>query len=306
MTETIRGLKNALVYTRVYRNQVFVVKLGGEILSDRRALENVAAQVALLESLSIRMVVVHGGGPQATELSRRLGVVSEMVAGRRVTSPEALEVAKMVYAGSLNVDLCAALRAHGVLPVGLTGLDGGTLVAKRRPPVEVKDDGGALRTVDFGEVGDVEAVQPALLRSLIEQQYVPVVASLAADGSGRPLNMNADTVAEALASALAAKKLILLTNAPGLLRDVNDPTSLVPFADPEDLEPMLASGAVSGGMRPKIEACIRAVRNGVRRTHIVDGRAEDALLLEVFTGAGSGTMIVNRKEMADYRDHELA
>lgn len=306
MTETIRGLKHALVYTRVYRNQVFVVKLGGEILSDRRALENVAAQVALLESLSIRMVVVHGGGPQATELSKRLGVSSEMVAGRRVTSPEALEVAKMVYAGSLNVDLCAALRAHGVSPVGLTGLDGGTLVAKRRPPVEVKDDSGTVRKVDFGEVGDVDAVEPALLRSLIEQQYVPVVASLAADASGRPLNMNADTVAEALASALAAKKLILLTNAPGLLRDVNDPTTLVPFADPDDLEPMLASGAVSGGMRPKIEACIRAVRNGVRRTHIVDGRAVDAILLEVFTGAGSGTMIVNRKEMADYRDHELA
>ena len=306
MTETIRGLKNALVYTRVYRNQVFVVKLGGEILSDRRAMENVAAQVALLESLSIRMVVVHGGGPQATELSRRLGVTSEMVAGRRVTSPEALEVAKMVYAGSLNVDLCAALRGHGVSPVGLTGLDGGTLVARRRPPVDVKDDSGGTRRVDFGEVGDVESVDPALLRSLIEQQYVPVVASLAADAAGRPLNMNADTVAEALATALSAKKLILLTNAPGLLRDVSDPTTLVPFADPEDLEPMLASGAISGGMRPKIEACIRAVRNGVRRTHIVDGRVDDALLLEVFTGAGSGTMIVNRKEMADYRDHELA
>lgn len=306
MTETIRGLKSALVYTRVYRNQVFVVKLGGEILSDRRALENIAQQVALLESLSIRMVVVHGGGPQATELSRRLGVTSEMVAGRRVTSPEALEVAKMVYAGSLNVDLCAALRARGVLPVGLTGLDGGTLVARRRPPVEMKDDDGAVRRVDFGAVGDVESVEPSLLQSLIERQYVPVVASLAADPKGNPLNMNADTVAEALATALSAKKLILLTNAPGLLRNVADPSTLVPFADPDDLEPMLASGAISGGMRPKIEACIRAVRNGVRRTHIVDGRAEDALLLEVFTGAGSGTMIVNRKEMADYREHEMA
>lgn len=306
MTETIRGLKSALVYTRVYRNQVFVVKLGGEILTDRRAVEHVATQVALLESLSIRMVVVHGGGPQATELGKRLGIPSETVAGRRVTSPETLEIAKMVYAGSLNVDLCAALRAHEVLPVGLTGLDGGTIVAKRRPPVEIRDDEGRTRTVDFGEVGDVEAVDPALLQTLIERQYVPVVASLAADPSGRPLNVNADTVAEALATALSAKKLILLTNAPGLLRDVSDPSSLIPFADPEDLEPLLASGAISGGMRPKIEACIRAVRNGVRRTHIVDGRGEDALLLEVFTGKGSGTMIVGRKEMADYREHEIS
>ncbi len=306
MTDTIRGLKSALVYTRVYRNQIFVVKIGGEILSDRRALENVASQVALLESLSIRIVVVHGGGPQATEMAKRLGISSEIVAGRRVTSPEALEIAKMVFAGSLNVDLCAALREHGALPVGLTGIDGGTIVARRRPPVEARDDTGSVRRIDYGEVGDIVSVDASLLQTLLDKQYVPVVASLAADASGRPLNVNADTVAESLATALAAKKLILLTNAPGLLRDVNDPASLVPFADPEDLEPMLSSGAITGGMRPKIEACIRAVRHGVRRTHIVDGRADDALLLEVFTGAGSGTMIVNRKEMAEYREHEIA
>lgn len=306
MTETVRGLKNALAYTRLYRDQVFVVKLGGEILADARALDSFAVQAALLESLSIRLVVVHGGGPQATSLARRLGIEPEIVAGRRVTTPEILEIAKMVYGGSLNLDLVAALRRHELRPVGLTGIDGGLLTATKRPPVEVRDDAGAVRTVDFGLVGDVREVDPSLVEHLVAERYVPVIASLAAGPDGSPLNVNADTIAEVVASRLKAKKLIFLTGAPGLLRDVADPHSLIPFADAEDLEPLLASGAISGGMRPKVEACVRAVRSGVRRTHIVDGRAEDALLMEVFTGAGSGTMIVDRKEMTDYREHELA
>jgi acetylglutamate kinase len=306
MTETVRGLKNALTYTRMYRNQVFVVKMGGEILANARALDQVAVQVALLESLSIRIVLVHGGGPQASALSRRLGHEPEMVAGRRVTTAEQLEIAKMVYGGSLNLEVLSALRRHHVRGVGLSGVDGGLLTARRRPPVEVRLDSGQTRTVDYGHVGDIETVDARLIETLLEQHYVPVVASLAADAEGSPLNVNADTIAEAFASHLKAKKLIFLTGAPGLLRDVSDPASLIPFADVEDLEPLLASGAITGGMRPKVEACVRAVRNGVRRTHIVDGRAPDALLVEVFTGAGSGTMIVDRKEMTDYREHELS
>jgi acetylglutamate kinase len=306
MTETVRGLKNALTYTRMYRDQVFVVKLGGEILANARALDQVAVQVALLESLSIRIVLVHGGGPQASALSRRLGHEPEMVAGRRVTTPEQLEIAKMVYGGSLNLDVLSALQRHGVRGVGLSGVDGGLLTARRRPPVQVRLDSGETRTVDYGHVGDIEKVDARLIETLLDQRYVPVVASLAAGPDGSPLNVNADTIAEAFASHLKAKKLMFLTGAPGLLRDVNDPGSLIPFADVEDLEPLLASGAITGGMRPKVEACLRAVRNGVRRTHIVDGRAPDALLVEVFTGAGSGTMIVDRKEMTDYREHELS
>ena len=306
MTETVRGLKNALTYTRMYRDQVFVVKLGGEILANARALDQVAVQAALLESLSIRIVLVHGGGPQASALSRRLGHEPEMVAGRRVTTPEQLEIAKMVYGGSLNLDVLSALQRHGVRGVGLSGVDGGLLTARRRPPVEVRLDSGETRTVDYGHVGDIEKVDARLIETLLDQRYVPVVASLAAGPDGAPLNVNADTIAEAFASHLKAKKLIFLTGAPGLLRDVNDPDSLIPFADVEDLAPLLASGAITGGMRPKVEACLRAVRNGVRRTHIVDGRAPDALLVEVFTGAGSGTMIVDRKEMTDYREHELS
>lgn len=304
MNEHVAGLKEALDYTRLYREQVFVVKLGGEVVASAEALAGVAVQIALLESLSIRVVVVHGGGPQASELSRRLGIEPEVVAGRRVTTPEVLEVAKMVYAGRINVDVLAALRAHGVPAVGLSGIDAGLVTTRRRPPVTVRGDDGGERLVDFGEVGDVEAVDPTLLELLLPRGYVPVVASLAADREGRPLNINADTLAEALARGLGAKKLIYLTGAPGLLRDAADPSSLVAFAGPAELQEMLASGAVKGGMRPKVEACLRAVAGGVRRTHIIDGRAADALLIEVFTGSGSGTMIVAEPERRDYLEEQ--
>jgi len=300
MTDLVNGLKDALEYTRLYREQIFVLKLGGEVLSSAEALDNVAIQVALLESLSIRILVVHGGGPQASDLSRRMGLEPEIVAGRRVTSPEVLEVAKMVYGGQINVDVVAALRGHGVSSVGLTGIDAGLVTVHRRPPVEITDDDGDTRTVDFGRVGDVDAVDTKLLDLLLPRGHVPVVASLAADTAGRIMNVNADTLAAVLAGALGAQKLIYMTGAPGLLRDADDPSSLVAFAAPEDLQALLADKSVKGGMRPKVEACLQAVKSGVRRTHIIDGRTPDALLLELFTGHGSGTMIVGEREKRSY------
>ena len=306
MSEVVRALRGALDYTRIYRDQTFVVKAGGEVLGRPEALDALAAQVALLESLSIRVVLVHGGGPQASALCQRLGIEVEIVAGRRRTTPEVLEVAKMVYGGSLNLDVLSALGAHEVRGVGVSGVDGGLVTARRRPVVQVRDDAGTVRPVDYGDVGDVADVDPSLLRTLLDARYVPVVASLAAGPGGSPLNVNADTMAEALAVALGAKKLVYLTGVPGVLRDSSDPSSVVSFADPADLEALLAAGAIGGGMRPKVEACLRAVHGGVRRTHIIDGRLADALLVELFTGAGSGTMIVGRREMADYREHELS
>ncbi len=302
MTELVNGLKDALEYTRLYREQTFVIKLGGEVLSSTEALDNVAVQVALLESLSIRVLVVHGGGPQASALSRRMGLEPEMVAGRRVTSPEVLEVAKMVYGGQINADVVAALRGHGVSAVGLTGIDAGLVTVHRRPPVEITDDEGETRTIDFGEVGDVDAANTTLLDVLLPRGHVPVVASLAADPKGRILNINADTLAAHLAGALGAQKLIYMTGAPGILREADDPSSLVAFAAPEDLQALLGSGSIKGGMRPKVEACLEAVLGGVRRTHIIDGRTPDALLLELFTGHGSGTMIVGEREKRSYQE----
>jgi acetylglutamate kinase len=168
------------------------------------------------------------------------------------------------------------------------------------------DDAGASVTVDYGHVGDIESVDPLVLTTLMEARFVPVVASLAGDDAGRVFNVNADTVAESLAIALRAQKLVYLTSVPGVLRDPKDPSSLVTFADPDDLADLMARGALSGGMRPKVEACIRAATGGVERTHIIDGRTPDSLLLEVFTGAGYGTMIVGRKEKATYLGVDLA
>jgi acetylglutamate kinase len=276
------------------------------VLSDPAILDGVSAQLGLLSSLGIRLVVVHGGGPQATALSRRLGVEPTIVAGRRVTDDSALDVAKMVYGGMLNTDLVAALREHRLQAVGLSGVDADLIQAKRRPPVSVVDDAGKTRTVDYGHVGDIERVDPRVLYTLVEARFIPVVASLAGDDEGNVYNVNADTVAESIAVATQAMKLIFMTGAPGVLRDRNDPSSLVTFADPDDLTSLMASGALVGGMRPKVEACIRAATSGVERTHIIDGRAPDALLLEVFTGAGCGTMIVGRKEKATYLGVDLA
>ena len=302
----IAGLKGALRYVRTYRDQIFVVKLGGEVLGDPENLADVAGQLALLASLSIRLIVVHGGGPQATALSRRLGIEPRLIAGRRVTDESALDVAKMVYAGKLNVELIAALREHRVPAVGLSGVDADLITAVRREPVTVVDDTGIRREVDYGHVGDIERVDPGVLLTLLQARLVPVVASLAGGPGGEIYNVNADTVAESLAVALQAQKLIFLTGAAGVLRDRNDPSTLVTFADPDDLAGLMSSGALAGGMRPKVEACIRAATGGVERTHIIDGRAPDALLLEVFTGAGCGTMIVGRKEKATYLGVDLA
>ncbi len=302
----ITGLKGALRYVRAYRDNVFVVKLGGDVLADTEALDRVAGQIGLLSSLSIRIVLVHGGGPQATALSRRLGQEPTIVAGRRVTDESALDVAKMVYAGTLNVNLLAALRAHEVQGVGLSGVDADLIAARRRPPVSVVDDAGVTREVDYGHVGDVDRVDPRVLTTLLDARFVPVVSSLAGDSEGNVYNVNADTVAESLAVALQAQKLLFLTGAPGVLRDRTDPATLVTFADPDDLANLMASGALAGGMRPKVEACIRAATGGVERTHIIDGRLPDSILLEVFTGAGCGTMIVGRKEKATYLGVDLA
>ncbi|HEU5218333.1 MAG TPA: acetylglutamate kinase [Gemmatimonadales bacterium] len=305
-TRGIAGLKGALRYVRAYRDHVFVVKLGGDVLSNPEVQDHVSEQLGLLQSLGIRIVVVHGGGPQASAVLRRLGQEPVMVAGRRVTDDAALEVAKMVYPGLLSTELIASLRSHQVQAVGLSGVDADLLTAHRRPPVSVTGDDGAQRTVDYGHVGDIDRVDARIVNTLVENRFVPVVASLAGDDEGHVFNVNADTVAETLAIALKAQKLIFLTGAPGVLRDRNDPSSLVTFADPDDLEQLLASGVIAGGMRPKVEACIRAATGGVERTHIIDGRVHDSLLLEVFTGSGAGTMIVGRKEKATYLGVDLA
>ncbi len=285
-------LKEALPYLRAHRRRTMVVKLGGEIAADARALRSLAQELSLLAHVNIRIVVVHGGGPQATALSRRLGLEPRMVQGRRVTDEATLDVAKMVFAGSINLDILSALRAQGLHAVGLSGVDGDILHAIRRPPTAMTDDAtGETTVVDFGHVGDVTGVDTSLLSLLVENGYVPVVSSLGSDADGNVLNINADTVASALAQDLRASKLISMTTVPGLLRDPEDPSSVISRLTLAEARDALTSGRIRGGMVPKVRSLVDAVEHGVAAGHILSGLDESALLLELFTTEGVGTLI---------------
>lgn len=292
--EPFATLRSAARYVRKFRSRIFVVKLGGELLDDPQLRRNLCAQLAVLWSFSIPLVIVHGGGTGLDSLCETMGLPTDKVAGRRVTPPEVLEAAKMAFKGRLQMDLLADLEAAGVPTVGLSGLDGGLVRAEKRPPVLV--DG---QLVDFGLVGDVKSVDPALLKHLLAGGYVPVVAPFTADAEGQVFNTNADTVAASLAQALGAEKLFFLLAVPGLLRNVHEPSSLVPFADLEELAALEAQGIVQGGMRPKVTAAKSALQGGVPAVHLVSGTTQDGLLTEVFTNEGSGTMLVAQGRPAE-------
>jgi acetylglutamate kinase len=298
----VSTLVEALPYIQRYKGKTFVVKLGGELVERADALASIAADVTLLDHMGVRIVVVHGGGPQADRLSTQLGLEPMHIEGRRVTDDAALEVTKMVFAGKINLEVVSALRARGLRVVGLSGVAGDIIRATRRPPRTMTDPAtGETRQVDFGHVGDVRSVDTSLLRLLAANGYVPVVACLAGDGEGHVLNINADTVAAAIAVDLQAEKLVVLSNVPGLLRDPTDPTSLIRTLASEDARRMLAQGVVGGGMAPKLTAVLDAVEGGVPRAHLLDGVAANSLLIEVFSKQGTGTMVAKAEEVAHYR-----
>lgn len=301
--EEIEVLLQALPYIRRHKGATFVLKCGGEVARDPAALEHLAKDVALCSHVGIRMVVVHGGGPQASELQRRLGHEPQIIQGRRVTDDATLEVAKMVFAGSINIDILGALRRQGLQPVGVSGVDADLIHAVRRPSTEMRDPAtGESRTVDFGHVGDITEVNTRLLRKLLDEGYLPVLASLGSDAEGRIYNINADTVAARVAVDMKADKLLLLTDAPGLLADPDDPESLVSHLSAARCDELLGTGAVRGGMVPKLQTLVEAVRGGVPRAHILDGKAPHTLLLELFTKHGTGTMVTTGEEEKRYLD----
>ena len=288
------ALKEASQYVRLFRGKTFVVKVGGEVLSEPKIRKALCEQLALLWSFSIRVVLVHGGGAELDAVCNAMGIPIQKVAGRRVTSPEILDAAKMVFAGQVHMDLLAELQAAGVPAVGLTGVDAGLVKAHKRPPVAVVPDGATEpQLVDFGLVGDIDAVDPHVLSHLLEGGFVPVVAPLSGGEGGAIYNTNADTIAASLASALGAEKLFFLLSVPGLLKDVSRSTSLIPHATLAELADFEAKGGISGGMRPKLAAVKAAIEGGVLSVHLVSGLAPDALLAEIFTNEGSGTMIVS-------------
>jgi acetylglutamate kinase len=289
---TMAGLTRALPYIRLYKGRAFVIKLGGSLGSDGTALRQMAEQINVLREVGIRVVLVHGGGPQTTELAGRLGIETRFVGGRRVTTPAALEAAVMTLNGSVSTAVLAACRATHLPAIGVCGVDAALLRARIRPPVAVEGDEGPVE-VDFGEVGDLASVDRTVLDRLLAAGFVPVVSPISADDSGRVLNVNADTAAATIACALDAEKLIFLTDTPGILEDRSDLASMISCTDLAGLAGMERRGALAGGMLPKVNAARFALAGGVRRVHIVGYRQAQSLLIEVFTNQGAGTLIVN-------------
>jgi acetylglutamate kinase len=303
--QDITTLVEALPYIQAYKGKTFVVKVGGELVEQRSALASIATDITLLDHVGVRIVVVHGGGPQADRLAAQLGLATTRIEGRRVTDDDALEVTKMVFAGKINLEVVSALRARGLKVVGLSGVAGDIIRATRRPPRTVTDtDSGETREVDFGHVGDVQSVDTTLLSIMAREGYLPVIACLGGDGEGNVLNINADTVAAAIAADLQAEKLLVLSNVAGVLRDVDDPDSLVRTLTATEARAMLADGAITGGMAPKIEAALGAIDAGVPRVQLVNGLEPNALLLEIFTVRGTGTMLAGADEVARYRERQ--
>ena len=266
-----------------------VVKLGGEVVAGSH-MAAIAADVAEMRARGERVVVVHGGGPQATELQKRLGQTPKIVAGRRITDAETLEVMKMIVAGKVNVDACSVLLAAGCKPVGLHGASALTVKAVKRPPRVVT--GAGPDPIDFGHVGDVVGVNEELLGTLAGAGYVPVVACLGADAEGRVYNINADIVANKIAIALDAKALVLVSDVPGVLRDVSDPSSRIARLSVADGKKAIADGVVTKGMIPKLEESFAALGEGVKAVHVV-GRLERGQLAKEVAEPGSvGTVLV--------------
>jgi acetylglutamate kinase len=275
-------LVEALPYIRRFLGKIVVVKYGGNVLGageEGEALASFAEDVVLLHTVGMRPVVVHGGGPQIGDLMRRLGKVPEFRDGLRVTDADTLEIARMVLVGKVNRDIVSAINVHGPLAVGISGEDANLITA-------------TPQDVDLGFVGSVEHVDPSILTALLAEGLVPVVATIGADIGGQAYNINADTVAGALAAALGAEKLVLLTDVEGLRGDPEDPDSVHGRLDAFELQALVRQGIASGGMVPKAEACLRAVQAGVPTAHLLDGRVPHSLLLELFTDAGIGTMVV--------------
>lgn len=286
-------LREALPYIRRFKGKTFVLKISGKVTEQPGNLASLAEEIAMLHQVGIRVIAVHGGGAQATRLSERLGLQTRLVNGRRVTDDETLEVVKMVFAGKISVEILSALRAHGVQAVGVSGIDGNVVLARRRSKKRlVNRETGKRELVDFGNVGDVVDVEPRLLTTLVDAGYLPVVSPLAADEEGHVYNVNADAIAAAIAIELAAEKLILLSDVPGVLGRAGDPESLVSRLTAAEARRLARSPAVTGGMVAKLEEVSRVAESGVRAVHIVNGNQRNALLSEIFGDRGSGTMVV--------------
>ena len=286
-------LREALPYIQRFQGHTFVVKLSGKVTENHENLASLAEELALLHQVGIRICVIHGGGKQLSDLAKKLGVEQTIIEGRRVTDDATLEMAKMIFAGKINTDILAALRQRGIEAVGLSGVDGNIVHAERRPPKEILNrETGERAQVDFGHVGDVVQINARLLTVLLDHGYLPVISSLGADDDGMVFNINADTIAAELAVQLQAEKLILLSDVDGIYLQAGDPATKVSRLTLTEAEHLIQSGTATGGMIPKLQSITTLLHRGVHAAHVISGTNRNALLSEIFTDKGTGTMVV--------------
>jgi acetylglutamate kinase len=277
-------MTEVLPYIKIHRGKTVVIKFGGNAMESREVREGFASDVVLMRYVGIKVVIVHGGGPQITTYMKRLEKKVDFVGGHRVTDAETMEIAKMVLVGKVNTEIVSLINRHGTLSMGLSGDDGNLIMAKKR----FAEDG-----TDIGWVGDVESINSEIIEELLTYELIPVIASVGTDAEGNSYNINADLVTGEVAAAVGASKMIYLTDVKGIM----DSDTLVNRLDLDGCRRMLDEGMISGGMLPKVQSCVKALEAGVKRAHIIDGTTDHALLLEVFTDEGVGTMISDGEQM---------
>ncbi len=283
-------LIEALPYIREFYDSIMVIKMGGHAIISHDIMEKIVQDIVLLKFVGIHPVIVHGGGPEITEKMERMGKKSEFVAGLRITDDETLEIARMVLVGNVNSKIVSLIGKHGGKGVGLSGSDGMLIVARKLAPQRVKV-GEVEKEIDLGWVGETEVINPEIIMIFAGKGYIPVVSPIATDENGNDLNVNADTVAGDMAASLKAKKLISLTDVPGILRDPKDPKTRISKIAYDEIETLIKGNIISGGMIPKVRSSASALEGGVEHVHIIDGSKAHALLLELFTHEGIGTMV---------------
>lgn len=275
-------LAHALPYIQQYYDKIIVIKYGGHAMVDERIKKQVMKDIALLQLVGIKVVFVHGGGPEISEMTQRLGIESSFVNGLRVTDKATAEVAQMVLGGKINKGLVNLLESLGAKAVGICGIDGNLIKAQK-----ISDE--------LGFVGEITNINEQLIVDLLEKKYIPVIATLGSDDESNTYNINADTAAAKLAEKLGAEVLISMTDTRGLLLDKNDPDSLISVVTPEEIEKLIAQGIISDGMIPKVQCCVGAINNGVKKVFIIDGTVDHSILIEILTSEGLGTMFVKEK-----------
>ena len=283
-------LIEAVPYIRTYHGKTFVIKYGGNAMINEELKQGVMQDIVLLKFLGINPIVIHGGGPEITQMLKRVGKQSQFVQGLRVTDAETMEIVQMVLVGKLNKEIVARLNLLGVKAIGLSGQDANLLVARKTQPTMPADFQGEIP--DIGYVGEVVQINTTILEQLMREDYVPVISSIGVGTEGSSYYINADTAAGELAAALKAEKLIMLTDVEGIFQDYEDKSSLISALAIERAHQMIEQGKIEGGMIPKVQACITALESGVNRTHIIDGRLLHSMLLEILTDKGIGTMVV--------------